>query len=125
MLNSRKDAIVRASLPKFEYDYELDMIDVLKTMGIVDAFSVSNADFTKLGTAYDDIYISKVKHKTHIKVDQSGTRAAAVTFVGFSCGCVAQVKKTYTVKLDRPFVYCIVDNETNLPVFIGVVTNLG
>jgi serpin B len=30
----------------------------------------------------------------------------------------------WVVTLDRPFVYMIIDNETNLPVFIGTVTDL-
>jgi serine protease inhibitor len=33
-------------------------------------------------------------------------------------------KIAWTVTLDRPFVYMIVDNATNLPIFIGVVTDI-
>ena len=29
------------------------------------------------------------------------------------------------ILLDRPFLYMIVDNATNLPLFIGTVTDLG
>ena len=28
------------------------------------------------------------------------------------------------ITLDRPFIYAIVDNETHLPLFLGMVTNL-
>ena len=109
---------VITGLPKFEYDYSLTMNDVLKTLGMESAFSANDADFSDIA---DDLYIGNVLHKTYICVDTKGTKAGAVTSVGL-CGSAA-VTKPKEVILDRPFVYMIVDKGTNLPVFIGTVTN--
>jgi len=106
------------ALPKFEYEYEIVMNDLLKDMGITDAFSQGTADFTKIGSAEaGNIYIGEVLHKTFITVDESGTKAAAATSVGME----AQSAPTRQVILDRPFLYAIIDNTTNLPLFMGTV----
>ena len=113
-----------AYLPKFEYDYNIDLYKALDSMGLKKAFSPAEADFSGIGTSpAGNIYINQVIHKTHIEMTQAGTRAAAVTLVGISEAAVMP-KKTVEVKLDRPFVYYIVDCNTNLPIFMGVVTEI-
>jgi serpin B len=71
----------------------------------------------------ENIFISQVIHKTHIEVDESGTRAAAVTAIIMETTSAPMNPRTVT--LDRPFVYAIIDNATGLPLFIGTVENLG
>ena len=67
------------------------------------------------------MYISDVKHKTFIKVDEKGTEAAAVTSVEVKfTGMPVGVQR---VVFDRPFVYGIVDLENGLPLFIGIMEN--
>ena len=61
---------------------------------------------------------------THIEVDTEGTKAAAVTAVSMSDECEAVLPEVKYVILDRPFLYMIVDTETNLPVFMGILTEL-
>ena len=68
------------------------------------------------------LYISKVLHKTSIAVDERGTKAGAITAVEMEAGGAAP--NPNTVYLTRPFLYMLVDLETNLPVFIGAVTTL-
>jgi len=115
---------VRTGLPKFSFDYDLSMNDVLENMGIERAFCPDNADFSKLGQVEDvNIFISKVIHKTYIEVDELGTKAGAVTMVEAAAGS-APDNEPKVVILDRPFVFMIIDNKTNLPVFIGVVNEL-
>lgn len=110
-----------AYLPQFEYDYELSLYNALESMGLKKAFSPSEADFSRIGDCAYNMYIGDVLHKTHIEVTKAGTRAAAVTAVIMEC---TSERKTMTVKLDRPFVYYIVDCKTNLPLFMGVVTQI-
>jgi serine protease inhibitor len=57
-------------------------------------------------------------------VDEKGTRAGAATAVEMFTGS-APVEEPKTVYLDRPFVYMLIDCETNLPLFIGAVTDIG
>jgi serpin B len=114
---------VETSLPKFTYEYELDMKNTLEVLGMPDAFDINNADFSKMAVSKENIFIAKVHHKTFIAVDERGTKAAAVTKVEMGVGSAPPQEKK-KVFLNRPFVYAIIDNGTNLPVFIGVVTNV-
>lgn len=89
-------------------------------MGVKDAFDSKTADFSSL-IENRDAYIATVVHKTFIEVDENGTRAAASTLVGISKMSMPAINP---VCLNRPFVYMIVDTETNLPLFIGVQTEI-
>lgn len=121
-LNGVKGEKVNASMPKFSYDYDISLVDALKSLGLTDAFD-DFADFT--GMIEDGgIMISDVIHKTHIDVDNAGTKAAAVTAVIMPEATSYNPVIPKSVVLDRPFVYLIVDTETNLPIFMGVVTEI-
>lgn len=122
-LNSVQIGMVLTALPKFTYDYTVVMNDMLKNMGMPSAFNGSEADLSKLGhSTYGNLYIGEVLHKTFISVDELGTKAGAVTSVAINDECAVMYE--WEVNLDRPFVYMILDNATNLPIFIGAVTNL-
>ena len=115
---------VKATMPKFSYEYESSLNDALKKLGMNSAFDESKADFSKMGKSSNgNIFISEVKHKTFICVDERGTKAGAVTSVAMDNGA-ADPMSMHSVKLDRPFVYMIIDNDTNLPLFIGAVTDI-
>ena len=61
-------------------------------------------------------------HKTHIQLDEQGTKAAAATAVKMDVSGVMPIdENTKIVELDRAFAYAIVDTETGLPVFMGTV----
>jgi serpin B len=117
---------VVVSMPKFEYEYEIEMSDALKALGIPDAFDGDEADFYKMGTSpIGRLYVAEVLHKTFISVDELGTKAGAVTKVVVAVSSAPDTEEPKTVRLDRPFVYAIIDNATNLPVFIGTVMTVG
>lgn len=123
-LSGPKSGIVYAEMPKFTSEYKIEMNGILTELGIEDAFSASLADFSKLGSSpLGNIFISSVLHKTYISVDELGTKAGAVTSVEMSVTSMP-AEDIYTVTLDRPFVYAIIDNATNLPLFIGAVTGI-
>ena len=111
---------VNVKMPKFRAEYSTQLIDTLKKMGVKDAFDNKTADFSSL-VENRDAYIATVVHKTFIEVDENGTRAAASTLVGAD---TMSLMEPYSVCLNRPFVYMIVDTETNLPLFIGVQTEI-
>ncbi len=112
---------VFASMPKFKYDYGKNLNDTLKQMGITDAFDDSKADFSGM-TEQQKLFISNVFHKTHIEVDELGTKAAAATAVMMDVsGAIPADDNQKYINLDRPFAYAIMDTETGLPVFMGTV----
>ena len=122
-LSTPQLGMVMATLPKFSYEYELTMNDVLKELGMPSAFSGGTADFSKMAhSSRGNIYIGDVLHKTFISVDELGTKAGAVTKVQMNDESAPMSE--WVVNLNRPFVYMIVDNETNLPIFIGTVMEL-
>ena len=117
---------VSAKIPHFSFDCKIEMKEVLKKMGLTKAFDSSAADLSGIGVdSRGNLYVSRVIQKTHIDLDNSGTRAAAVTAVTFkSEGCIMNAKY-YSVNFDRPFIYAIIDTENGLPIFIGVCDNIG
>ena len=112
------EEIIFAAMPKFSYDYTVELPDVLEALGMRDAFHASRADFSGISRS-EPLYISQVLQKTHIDLDSAGTRASAVTAVMTNFGAVNNPRE---VILDRPFVYMIVDTAAGLPLFIGTVT---
>ncbi|MCR5323311.1 MAG: serpin family protein [Lachnospiraceae bacterium] len=127
MLVSAQKWEVITSLPKFETKYSMEMADVLKAMGMPRAFDENRADFSKLGRSDGwNIFISKVFHKTFIAVDEKGTKAGAATIVQTENGGSSQPiekPKPKEVYLTRPFVYMLIDCETNVPFFIGIMND--
>jgi serpin B len=103
------------------------MSEILQQMGITDAFSQNNADFSRLGIYHSDgsnIYISRVLHKTFISVAEQGTKAGAATVIELPATGAIVIPEYRTVTLDRPFVYLLIDCETNLPFFIGTMMDV-
>ena len=127
LLNNPQDVTVFASIPKFETEYDIEMSEVLQEMGMTDAFDWQVADFSRLGTYNVDgmnICINRVLHKTFISVSEQGTRAGAATAVEMVAEGAMEIVEFKEVVLDRPFVYMIIDCETNLPFFIGTMMNV-
>ncbi len=124
-LASKQTTSVSVGIPQFSYAYDIEMKEVLKAMGMSSAFDGDTADFTDIGTANGDLYIGQVIHKTFIEVDTFGTKAAAVTLVDMKEETAStELEYTKKVILDRPFVYMIIDTETDLPIFIGTMTEI-
>ncbi len=123
LLDNVQSEAIDVAIPCFEIEFKMKMKEVLLDMGMADAFSVSAADFSGVGEyAHGNIYINEVLHKTYISVDENGTKAAAVTSVGLNGGAAPMEKKK--VYLDRPFVYMLIDCETNQPFFLGTVMSV-
>lgn len=124
MLSNAKKTVVNARLPKFKTEYDILLNDVLVQMGMIDAFSSDDADFSNMAVSDDgNIFISRVLHKTFISVDEQGTKAGAATAVE-TMDSAMLITESYDVFLDRPFVYILIDCETNQPFFIGTMMDV-
>lgn len=124
ILDHPVDVMVHAFLPKYEGEYGVELAGILREMGMEDAFDAEKADFSGIDhSTAGNLYINNVIHKTFIAVDERGTKAGAATAVAVNdAGAPMEVK---TVCLDRPFLYMLIDCDTNLPVFIGVCNQAG
>ncbi|MFC2117027.1 serpin family protein [Bacteroidota bacterium] len=101
-------------IPKFKFEYKKSLIDDLKTLGMNLAFNPM-ADFSGINKNCE-MWISLVKHKTFIEVNEEGTEAAAVTIIGAWGSSLG-----YSV--NRPFIFIIKERTTNTILFIGKVMN--
>ncbi|WP_313129874.1 serpin family protein [Anaerocolumna sp.] len=115
---------VNTFMPKFAFEYNKELSEILKKLGIRDAFDGDIADFSSLGqSSAGNIFISRVIHKTKIEVDEKGTKAGAVTAVEMKTES-ARLTEPKMVNLNRPFFFMIVDNEFNMPIFMGVLNDV-
>lgn len=98
-------------LPRFKLEYEVELNDALKALGMDIAFG-GGADFTGMGPS---LFISEVRHKTFVEVNEEGTEAAAVTVV------VGIESAPPSFIVDRPFFFAIHDERTKTILFMGIV----
>lgn len=125
LLSYAETAVVEVGIPQFESEYEVELSEHLKRMGMTDAFDENAADFSGLGSsAAGNLFISGILHKTWISVDEEGTKAGAAADVGIADCAMPDGENVKQVILDRPFVYILLDCENNLPIFIGTVMNV-
>ena len=125
ILKNRQSVNVDAYLPKFETEFDAELSSVLKNMGMVTPFDEDFADFSGLGCSEaGNLRISRVLHKTYMTLNETGTKAGAATAVEIVDKNASPWEDGKTVRLDRPFVYMIIDVATNVPIFIGSVNEL-
>lgn len=120
--SAEKNALVKAGVPKFEIRNNRELNNVLSEMGMEDVFDSAKADLSGIGRSQaGNLFISSITHSTYISVNENGTKASAVT-VGTPTA--SDPPDTKTVILDRPFLYMLIDCQTNTPFFIGTVMDL-
>lgn len=107
------------SLPLFTIEYEKELNEILKKLGMKNAFEVSN-DFDKIVYIDVGIFIEKIVHKTFLKVNEEGTEAAAVTITETDEGAISE---QFDMKVNRPFFFIIRDNETGIILFMGSIVD--
>lgn len=101
-------------MPKFKFDFEKILNDQLKALGMIDAFSPSQADLS--GISDQQIFVSFVKQNTFVDVNEEGTEAAAVTTIGID---LTSLPSEFVV--NKPFIFAIRERMTNSLLFIGKV----
>lgn len=116
ILNNAQRASVDVTMPKFKSESDLKLNDALENMGMKDMFS-DKADFSNLVKG-GGVCIDSVVQKTFIEVSESGTKAAAATMAVVKESAAYMVDH-YTVELNRPFLYMIIETDSNTPIFMG------
>ena len=105
-------------LPRFRFSYELTLNQALMALGMGIAFDPREADFTRI---CPDLFISEVRHKSFVQVNEEGTEAAAVTSIGF--GMTSNPDNKFFMHVDRPFLFVIWERESGAIVFMGRVAD--
>ena len=103
-------------MPRFETRSDADLIPALQANDISAIFVPGGL----LGIAeVGDLVVDGVIHQTYVSFDEKGTEAAAATAITIRTTSAGPPE--IPVILDRPFLYRIVDSETNATVFVGQV----
>ncbi|NWI96567.1 A1AF antiproteinase, partial [Pitta sordida] len=105
---------VNLYLPKFTLYGTYDLKEILYKMGIADLFT-DKADLSGI-TGQPQHRISQAIHKAVIKVDETGTEAAAATGME-----IVPMSVPATVVLNRPFLF-VIAVENNI-LFMGKIMN--
>jgi serpin B len=114
-------ANVNLTMPKFDIESKISMVDTLRQLGVSDLFS-GNAQLPFL-TVNENIVISEVQQQAKMLVNEKGTIAAAVTaFEGASLSYTPPVRDV-NMFVDKPFLVMIVDKTKKVPTFIAKVSN--
>ncbi len=99
------------SIPKFSFDCEYDLKNMLTDLGLKKAFDPVIADFSNMGKV--ELYLSEAKQGTHIGVNEDGVEAAAYTEIAMEAGAAAPPDKIIEMKLNRPFLFAILSSDAS------------
>jgi serpin B len=111
------DIIVQ--IPKFKFEKKYSLNNIMRQMGIIDAFEPDIADFSGMdGTKW--LFISEAIHQSFIEVNEEGTEAAAATAIIMEATSIPEYKEFIA---DHPFLFLIQHKETGAILFMGKVMN--
>jgi serine protease inhibitor len=116
---SREGKVV---LPRFRLEYGQKLNEVLRSLGMAEAFEPGMADFSAMFAepGSKSAYISEVRHKTFAEVNEEGTEAAAATSVGVTLTAMP-AEEPFRMVVDRAFCCVIADRKTGAVLFAGAI----
>lgn len=129
-MNTFQGYEVDLKLPRFETNSDTDelniddgLIGLMKKMGIHLAFDSEFAEIPNM-CEKRGVYISMMRQKAAIKVNEDGSEAAAVTVAGanFATSIGPKENPKATFHANRPFVYVIREASSGVILFVGKFT---
>ncbi|XP_052860673.1 serine protease inhibitor 2-like [Anopheles cruzii] len=128
MLDSVAKRFVREEvtviIPKFKFNFGTLMNEAMQSLGIRDIFS-RNASLPMLSSFSNssktgDLEVSKILQKVGIEINEKGTLAFAATEIQL-VNKFGYDGDPFIFEANRPFVFYILDEETNTILFVGQV----
>ena len=108
---------IQLFMPKFKLETGYDLVPPCQTLGMRDAFDTTGkADFSGMGWPKGELWISQIKHKAFVEVNEEGTEAAAATAVEMA---TRSARRYPVFRADHPFLFMIRDNQTGSVLFMG------
>lgn len=111
---------IDVSIPKFSYEYDLELKKDLIELGITDAFDAFSADFDNMSED-EQLFVGDALHKANIEFSEDGIKAAAVTVFAMTDGMAPYYPNPIEIKINKPFIYFIRDKKTGEVWFVGSV----
>lgn len=109
-----KDAPLILTMPKFKFEYEIQLNQMLQEFGMIEAFNMG-ANFSRLTDV--NLFIDKVIQKAIIDVNEAGSEAAATTVVAMNFSAISGGAKA--IKYDEPFIFLLREASSGLILFMG------
>lgn len=105
-------------LPKFSFKNRLDLVPMLRVLGVNDVFSPQLANLSK---ATNDAFVETIFQETGIKVEEAGGEAASMTEIGVSTNAATPEggDDIDVYNINRSFFY-IISTDEGIPLYIGV-----
>ena len=117
---------VALSLPRFKAEFSAELTGLFQDAGMRLAFDPRRADFsflTGVPPAKASTAIEQIAHRAVIEVAEEATEAAAATAVAISPARHAKPVEPIRFRIDRPFLYFIVDDTTGSVLFQGRIVD--
>ena len=114
ILGNMLNVDVNLYLPKIKTEKKYSLGGYLSKIGMVSALGL-DADFSKLSRRA--VYIKQILHQTYLDVNEEYTEAAAATII--TMRATSLMRKPILFRADHPFLYFIIDNRTEMIIFIG------
>ncbi|XP_015743924.1 protein Z-dependent protease inhibitor [Python bivittatus] len=115
-LNTMKIRKMDIYFPRFKLDQTYHMDQLLQDLGIKDLFSYK-ADLRHLSNQRF-IKISQILQRASIEVNEKGTEVAAVSGSEIMAYSLPDI-----IRINRPFIFMMYEDNTNVLLFVGRVTN--
>ena len=103
---------VDLTLPSWDTDTDLELLSPLGVLGLTDLRGLSG-----IATG---VTVTQAQHRATVTVDENGSEAAAVTGIAIE---VSALLPSATMRGDRPYVWAVVHEPTQTPVFVGHVVD--
>ncbi|MEK7287368.1 MAG: serpin family protein [Elusimicrobiota bacterium] len=119
-------------LPRFKINYDKELSEILKNLGMSSAFEREKANFsnmleplTRQNLLLKSTYIDAVLHKAFVDINEEGAEAAAATSVLVMSQAEPKVRPSpaFTMIVERPFFFAIDDTESGILLFLGLIYN--
>lgn len=130
-IDNFKDGVVtkiKGFIPKFKFEYQLNLMEDLKKLGITNVFEEGKANLENISSD-KTLYINDATHKSNIEFTQDGIKASAVTELG-GYGSGDAFDYLYDVPVeeidltfDKPYMFIIRDLNSGEVWFAGTVYN--
>ena len=123
LIQQLQKQMVKVFVPRFEIIEQINVEEILKRLGMIDAFDRIKADFSGM-TEKEGLQIDSIVHKAFVEVNEEGTEAAAATAMTFiGMGLPKKQKPIPIFRADHPFIFFIRDLKTKSILFMGRVMN--
>ncbi|XP_028275389.1 serpin peptidase inhibitor, clade F (alpha-2 antiplasmin, pigment epithelium derived factor), member 2b [Parambassis ranga] len=108
-----KERAVQVKIPKFKLEYNQELQEVFTKLGMGEIFSSPNL----AQMADGPLLVSSVMHKSSMEINEEGAEASATTAV------VISRASNPVFHLTQPFFFALMDDMTQVPIFMGVINN--